>query len=106
MTILLDIIIVFVVVEAGVIAWRRFARGEAGELPGDLANLGSGFCLMLAVRIAWTNSSALLVILLVTLAGLAHVFDMTKRFRAAGPAQKKAPRLGAPATASQPEPPY
>ena len=85
MTVLLDLLIVFVVVEAAVLIWRRFARGEANELPGDLANLSSGFFLMLAVRIAWTNSSALLVILLVTLAGAGHVLDMTKRFRAAKP---------------------
>ena len=96
MTILLDIIILFVVVEAGVIIWRRYARGEASEIPGDIAYLGSGFSLMLAVRVAWTNSSALLVILLVTLAGAAHVFDMIRRFRASGLAQKKAPQFGAP----------
>ena len=106
MTILLDLIILFVVVEAGVIIWRRFARGEASEIPGDLAYLGSGFCLMLAVRVAWTNSSALLVILLVTLAGAAHVFDMIRRFRASDTAQKEAPQFGAPVTASEPKPPY
>lgn len=106
MTILLDIIILFVVVEAGVIIWRRYARGEASEIPGDLAYLGSGFCLMLAVRVAWTNSAAILVILLVTLAGVAHVFDMIRRFRASDSTQKKAPRFGTPATASEPKPPY
>ena len=96
MTILLDLIILFVVVEAGVIIWRRYARGETSELPGDLANLGWGFCLMLAVRVAWTNSSALLVILLVTLAGAAHVFDMMRRFRAPETAQKRRPSLERP----------
>ncbi len=106
MTILLDILILFVVVEAGVVAWRRLARGEANELQGDLANLGSGLCFMLAVRIAWTNSSALLVILLVTLAGVSHVFDMRRRFRAADDAEKKAPRFGAPATAAEPKSPH
>ncbi len=106
MTILLDIIILFVVVEAGVIVWRRYARGEASEIPGDVAYLGSGLCLMLAVRVAWTNSSALLVILLVTLAGAVHVFDVIRRFRASDTAQKKAPRFGAPAAASEPNPPY
>ena len=106
MTTLLDIIIAFVVIEAGVIAWRRYARGEAGEVPADLANLGSGFCLMLAVRLAWTQSSAFLVILLVTLAGVAHVFDMMRRFRTSGPAKEKAPRLGAPVEASESEPRY
>ncbi len=105
MTVLLDIIIAFVVIEAGVITWRRYARGETKELPGDLANLGSGFCLMLAVRVAWTGSFGFLVIVLVTLAGAAHVFDMARRFR--GPMiTKKAPRLGAPATASETKPPY
>ena len=96
MTTLLDIIILFVVVEAAVLIWRRYARGEASEIPGDLAYLGSGFCLMLAVRVAWTNSSALLVILLVTLAGAAHVFDMIRRFRASDTAQKGHPSLERP----------
>jgi hypothetical protein len=96
MTILLDLIILFVVIEAGVIIWRRYARGEASEIPGDLAYLGSGFCLMVAVRIAWTNSSALLVILLVTLAGAVHVFDMIRRFRAPDKAQKGRPSLERP----------
>ena len=96
MTILLDIIILFVVAEAGVIIWRRFARGEASEIPGDLAYLGSGFSLMLAVRVAWTNSSALLVILLVTLAGAAHVFDMIRRFRVSDTTQKGRPTLERP----------
>jgi chromate transport protein ChrA len=106
MTILLDIIILFVVVEACVIIWRRYARGEASEIPSDLAYLGAGFFLMLAVRVAWTNASALLVILLVTLAGAAHVFDMIRRFRASDSTQKKAPQFGAPVTGSEPKPPY
>jgi len=106
MTVLLDIIIAFVAIEAALIVWRRYARGEASEISGDLSYLGSGFCLMLAVRVAWTHSSALLVILLVTVAGAAHGLDMTRRFRASDAAQKKAPRIGAPAKASEPEPPY
>ena len=96
MSVLLDIILVLVVIEAAVVIWLRSARGEGAALPADLANLGSGFCLMLAVRLAWANASALLVILLVTLAGAAHVLDMMRRFRAGDGAQKKAPRLGAP----------
>ncbi len=106
MTTRLDIIIAFVVIEAGVIAWRRYARGEANEVPADLANLGSGFCLMLAVRLAWTQSSGFLVILLVTSAGAAHVFDMMRRFRASEPRNEKAPRFEAPVEASDSEPPY
>jgi len=106
MTTLLDIIILFVVVEAAVLIWRRYARGEASEIPGDLAYLCSGFCLMLAVRVAWTNFSALLVILLVTLAGAAHVVDMIRRFRASDPTQKKASQFGAPAAESESKPPY
>ena len=102
MTVFLDIIIVFVIVETGVIVWRRFSRGEAAELPGDLASLASGLCLILAVRIAWTNSSALLVILLVTLAGVAHAFDMARRFYAPGIGRKKTPQFGASETVSEP----
>jgi len=61
---------------------------------------------MLAVRVAWTNSPALLVILLVTSAGAAHAFDVMRRFRTIEEALKKTPRFGAPGTASEPEPPY
>ncbi len=81
MTLLLDFIIAVVVIEAAALSWWRYGRGEASAIPGDLLNLGSGFCLMLAVRLAWTNSSALLVIALVTLAGAVHVFDMKRRLR-------------------------
>ena len=106
MTTLLDIILAFVVIETSVIVWRRLARGEASELPSDLAYLGSGFFLMLAVRLAWTNTSALLVIVLVTLAGGAHVLDMMRRFRAVDAAKKKAPHLGTPLSAAETKPPY
>lgn len=81
MTLLLDMLVAFVAVEAAVLAWWRHARGEANAIAGDLLYLGSGFCLMLAVRLAWTNSSALLVIALVTLAGAVHVFDLKRRLR-------------------------
>jgi hypothetical protein len=84
MTILLDFLIAFVVIEIAAVAWRRYRRGEIGAFPNDLAHLGSGFFLMLAVRLAWTQESALLVIVLVTLAGVVHAFDMIRRFRAEG----------------------
>ncbi|MFT4079802.1 hypothetical protein [Rhodomicrobium lacus] len=82
MTTLLDIILVLVLVESAVIAAFRFRRNEASAIPSDLAYLASGFFLMLAVRLAWTETSPLLPVLaLVTLAGISHVFDMVKRFR-------------------------
>jgi hypothetical protein len=86
-TLLLDFILVFVVAEAAFIVWRRMSRGEASALPGDLLNLGSGVCLMLAVRLAWTNTSGFLVIALVTAAGVVHAVEMTRRLRSAGPAK-------------------
>jgi hypothetical protein len=79
---LLDFILAFVAVEAVFIVWLRWSRGQAGSLPGDILNLGSGFCLMLAVRLAWTNTSAVAVIALVTVAGLVHAVEMTRRLRA------------------------
>jgi hypothetical protein len=103
---LLDFILVFVTVEAAFIVWRRTSRGQARALPGDLLNLGSGFCLMLAVRLAWTNTSALAVIALVTVAGVVHAVEITRRFRRSDAAQKKAPIFGAPVAASETEPPY
>ena len=101
MTVLLDIIIVLVLAETGVIVWQRFSRGEASELPFDLANLASGLCLMLAVRLAWTNSPGFLVILLVTLAGVAHAFDMARHFQT----RKKTPQIGASETVPEPQQP-
>ena len=88
---LLDFILAFVAVEAAFIVWLRYRRGQAGALPGDILNLGSGFCLMLAVRLAWTNTSALAVIALVTAAGVVHAIEMTRRLRTGGPAKEKAP---------------
>ncbi len=76
----LDIIIAFVVIETAAIAWRRYSRGEMSAFPGDLGYLGSGFLLMLAVRLAWTNESAALVMVLITLAGIVHAFVMIRRF--------------------------
>ncbi len=98
---LLDFILVFVVVEAAFIVWRRYSRGQASALPGDLLNLGSGFFLMLAVRLAWTNTSALLVIALVTAAGIVHAVEMTRRLKSGAPANEKAPRYEAPVAASE-----
>ena len=96
MTLLLDIMLLLVGLEAAAVVWLRFKRGELRALPGDFVSVGSGFCLMLAVRIAWTNSSAIAVILLISLAGVVHAFDMTRRLGAAEPAQKKAPQPGRP----------
>jgi hypothetical protein len=84
---LLDFILAFVAAEAAFIVWRRTSRGEASALPGDLLTLGSGFCLMLAVRLAWTNTSAVLVIALVTAAGVVHAIEMMRRLKGAGPAK-------------------
>lgn len=86
MTILLDFLIVFVVAEIAAIAWRRHRRGEIGEFPNDLAHLGSGVFLMLAVRLAWTQESAALVIVLVTLSGTVHAIDLFRRFKTEGKA--------------------
>ncbi|MBT3070339.1 hypothetical protein KKP04_05595 [Rhodomicrobium sp. Az07] len=84
MTTLLDIILVLVVLEAAVIAAFRVRNNEASAIPADLAYLGSGFFLMLAVRLAWTESSPVFPVLaLVTLAGISHVFDIVRRFRKA-----------------------
>jgi hypothetical protein len=103
---LLDFILAFVAVEAAFIVWLRWSRGQANALPGDIMNLGSGFCLMLAVRLAWTNTSGLAVIALVTAAGVVHAVEMTRRLRTSEPAKEQAPRFEAPAAATEAKPPY
>jgi hypothetical protein len=106
MTILLDFILASVVVEAAFIVWLRLARGQAGALAGDMSNLGSGFLLVLAVRLAWSNTSAFLVIALIMAAGVVHAVVMTRRLRTSEPAKEKAPRFEAPVAARQAKPPY
>jgi hypothetical protein len=106
MTLLLDFILALVAVEAVFIVWLRYSRGQMHALPGDMSNLGAGFCLMLAVRLAWTNTSALSIIGLVMVAGAVHVVEMTRRFRRGELAKEKAPRFEAPATATEAKPPY
>lgn len=82
MTTLLDIILVLVVAEAGLLAALRVRNNEASAITSDLAYLASGFFLMLAVRLAWTELSPVLPVLaLVTLAGISHIFDIVRRFR-------------------------
>lgn len=77
----LNVILGLVFIEAGFISWRRWKLGQTSALPGDLANLTSGFCLLLAVRVALESVSLPLILLLVTAAGAAHVFDTIRRFR-------------------------
>jgi hypothetical protein len=107
MTILiLDFILACVAVEAAFIVWLRYSRGQASALPGDFVNIGSGFCLMLAVRLAWTNTSASLVIALIMATGIVHAIEMFRRLRKSEPAKEKAPRFEAPVAASEAKPPY
>lgn len=79
MTVLLDIILFLVVVEAAAIIGVRAVNGEMSELPQDLAIVGSGLLLMVAVRLAWMNSSALLILLLLAAGGAIHGYGMLKR---------------------------
>jgi len=82
MTTLLNIILVVVVAEAAFLVALRLRSDKASEIPSDLAYLGAGFFLILAVRVAWSETSPVLPVLaLLTLGGASHIVDVIRRFR-------------------------
>ena len=78
---LVDFILVVVVLEAAalLIYWSRARRGVA---PLDLLpNLCAGVCLLLALRATLAGSGWMLASLFLAAAGLAHLTDVTRRWR-------------------------
>ena len=81
---IIDLILVAVAVEALLLAVLRYRRTAGPSLPGLIANLAAGAALMLALRAALTGA-AWPVVAAFMLAGLvAHVADLTLRFRDGG----------------------
>jgi hypothetical protein len=81
MPVLLDLVLAIVVIEAFIVIGRRYTRGQKHELRFDLANLASGFFLILAVRSALANAPDVHIAGLVSLAGAFHAVDALRRFR-------------------------
>lgn len=81
MRVILDLILAGVGVEAFILALLSRKAGRNRAFHGALANVASGFCLLLAVRLALEGVPDGAVLGLVTLAGAAHAADMLGRFR-------------------------
>ena len=78
---LVDLILVVVVIEAGVLLlyWARARRGIA---PLDLLpNLCAGAFLLLALRATLAGSGWMMASLFLSAAGLAHLTDVYRRWR-------------------------
>ena len=79
---LVDLILIIVLVEAAVLLlyWRRARRGIA---PGDLLpNLCAGAFLLLALRFTLGRAGWMSVCGCLAAAGVAHLIDVSRRWRA------------------------
>lgn len=78
---LIDWVIALTLAEAGVLALHHRLTGK-GVAPGDFfVNLCSGLCLMLALRAALAGAAAPWVLLPLSLAGMTHVLELSRRWR-------------------------
>jgi hypothetical protein len=78
---LIDGVIAFTVIECVALALYHRATGR-GVAPRDyLANMASGLCLMLALRGLAVDTGALWLAFCLLAAGLAHGFDIVKRWQ-------------------------
>lgn len=79
---IVDLILGLLLVEAVLLAaWRR-QTGRGVPLPGLLAFLLSGGCLMLALRVALTGGWWGWIGLFLAAAGTTHILDLRTRWRA------------------------
>ena len=78
---LIDLAIAITLFEAVALCLHHRLTGQ-GVAPGDfIVNLSSGLCLMLALRGALGNAGPAWVLVPLALAGLAHAFDIRRRWR-------------------------
>ena len=78
---LVDFALVLALLEAPALAlWRR-ATGSGPAVAPLLANLASGACLLAGLRLALSGAAGLWVALALTGALLAHLADLTRRWR-------------------------
>ncbi len=77
---LVDAVILFTLIECAVLLLHH-RRSGAGVAPKQFfANLVSGVCLMLALRCALRDLGAMWVLLWLLLAGIAHFWDLRRRW--------------------------
>ena len=78
---LIDLILIVVAIEAVVLVWAwRYAR--RGIAPGDLLpNLCAGAFLLLALRATLAGGGWMIACGCLAAAGLAHVIDVSRRWR-------------------------
>ena len=76
-----DLAIAITVVEGAALTAYHRSTGR-GVHPRDFAvNMGSGLCLMLALRFALTGANWTIVALCLSASGVAHAFDLWRRWQ-------------------------
>jgi hypothetical protein len=97
---LVELIVLLMLLEAGVLLlWRR-RSGGAVPAAGVLAMIGAGICLMLALRAALTGAGAASVGVWLLMALVAHVGDLAARWQRP---RRGRPRSDEPAGGSAPQ---
>ena len=81
---IVDLILLLVLVEAVLLAWRRQLTGRGPSLRALLPNLLSGAALLAAVRLALVHAEWLWVATALLFALLAHLADLHQRWRQVG----------------------
>jgi hypothetical protein len=79
---LIDLILALMVAEASALGLWRWWSGRGPGPVAVLANLAAGACLMLALRAALTAAGLPAVLGWLSLALVAHLFDLALRLRA------------------------
>lgn len=78
---LVEIIVLLMLLEGGLLLLWRWRSGGAVPAAGVLAMIGAGVCLMLALRAALTGAGSGSVAFWLLLALLAHVGDLAARWQ-------------------------
>lgn len=78
---LVDLIIALVVIEIVVLFLYRALTGRGIALSDLLPNILAGAFLLIALRFALSDAGWMPICLSLTAAGLAHVIDLTRRWR-------------------------
>jgi preprotein translocase subunit SecG len=77
---LVDIALGVVALEAIALILIHRATGKGFGIIDTLANLGSGACLMLGLRLALTQASWILIVAALSASLIVHLFDLYRRW--------------------------